>query len=280
MLLSNRLRIVPVNAADSAVLTASSQASADTGPAWLQTVGRTDIWRAAGTAATLTAVLDSLITPIDCVAIMTSNLSSACTWRVRLLSSGGVVLFDSGSVLACPPLPFAQFDWGFQPLGVNAFTFGLSAQSVCWLPARVAAASVLIDIVDPSNPAGYVEAARLVIGETWSPDDNYSYGSSLVWSSLSKSSRAEDGTLRTDAGASLRRFSLALDSMTETDRRRFAEIGRNVGLVKDFLVSARPADADASVVADYTMMAKFARDPAHSRRSFGRYAAAVEIEEA
>ena len=280
MPVSNRLRLVPVNAADTAVLTASSSASADTGPAQMQTIGRTDVWRSAGTAATLTAALASPITPVDCVALMTSNLSSASTWRVRVLAGGGAVLFDSGAVLACPPKPFEQFDWGFQPLGVNAFTFGLFTQSVCWLPARVAAASVVIDINDPSNPAGYVEAARLVIGETWVPEYNYAYGAGLTWSSLAKGGRAEDGTLRTEAGASLRRLSLSLEAMTDTDRRRFAELGRNVGLVKDFLVSARPTAADAAAVADYTLMAKFARDPAHNSRSFGRHAAAIEIEEA
>lgn len=280
MSLSNSLRLVPVNAADTAVITASSQAGAETGPAWLQTVGRTDVWRAAGTSATLTAALASPITAIDCVALMTSNLSSAATWRVRVRSSTAAVLFDSGSVLACPPLPFSEFDWGFQPLGVNAFSFGQAAHSVIWLPSRVPGASVQVDIADPYNPAGYIEAARLVIGETWSPDYSFSWGAPLTFGSLSKQARSEDGTLRTDAGAVMRKLSLPLNTMTDADRQRFAEIARSVGLQRDFLISAYPTAASAAKVADYTMMAKFVREQSVTSRSIGIYSSAIEMEEA
>lgn len=279
MSLSNSLRLVPVNAADTAVITASSQAGAETGPAWLQTVGRTDVWRAAGTSATLTAALASPITAIDCIALMTSNLSAAATWRVRLFSSASAVLFDSGVLLAAPPAPFGSFDWGFQGLGVNAFSFGLATQSVCWLPQRLPAASVVIDVADPTNPAGYIQASRLVIGDVWSPDNNFSWNSGLTWASSSKQQRTESGTLRTEQGAQFRKLSLSFEWMSEADRRRFSEIAQQVSTTRDFLLAAYP-QADQFKAADFTMMAKFARDLATTARAFGVYQAPIEIEEA
>lgn len=278
MALSHQLRLVPANAADTAVIVASNQASADTGPAWLQTVGRTDVWRAAGTSATLTATLASPITPVQCVALPVCNLSSAATIRARVLS-GAVVRFDSGTRLACPPLAFDKFDWGFAPLGVNAFSFGMAPQAVIWLPQRVAASSVVIDIADPYNPAGYVEAARLVIGDVWSPTYNFSNGNTLTWASQSKPGRAEDGTLRTEVGASMRKLALSLDAMTADDRRRFSEIAQHLGTRRDFLLCACP-QAEQDRAADYTMMAKFSRDPASVSRFIGFFQSAIEIEEA
>lgn len=278
-MLSSNLRIVPINAADTAIIIASSSASADTGPGELKAIGRTDVWRSAGTSATLTVELDSPITPIQAVALMTSNLSAAATWRIRVLSSTAVLRFDSGVVLACPPAPFGEFDWGFAPLGVNAFSTGLAAHSVCWLPERVPGASVLIDIEDPYNSAGYVEASRLVVGDVFSPDFNFARGSGLTWASIDKQERSEDGSLRTNPGARMRKLSLSMQNMTDSDRSKFAEIARHAGLTRDFLVSAFPVSADQSRVADYTMLAKFARDIATAATSFRRYQAPLEIEE-
>lgn len=278
-MLSHRLRLVPVNAADTAVIVASTQASADTGPAWLKTIGRTEIYRSAGTSATITATLASPITPVQCVALPVCNLSSAATIRVRVLSSTAAVLFDSGTRLACPPLAFDKFDWGFAPLGVNSFSFGMAPQAVIWLPERVAASSVVIDIADPFNPAGFVEAARLVIGDMWSPAYNFSNGNTLTWASQSKPGRAEDGTLRTEVGASMRKLTLSLDAMTADDRRRFSEIAQHLGTRRDFLLCACP-QAEQDRIADYTMMAKFSRDPSSVSRFIGFFQSAIEIEEA
>lgn len=278
MMLSNRLRIVPANAADTALLSASSSASADLGVDNLQVVGRTEIWRAAGTVATLTAELDSAMTPVQCIAVMTSNWSAAATWQVRVFSGTAATYFDSGTLLACPPLPLDQFDWGFAPLGVNAFSSGLPVHSVIWLPERVPAASVQIEINDQYNPDGHVEASRLVIGDVWSPETNFSTGSVLTWGNTDKQSRSEDGTLRTEVGIRMRKMSISFQGMPDSDRNRMAEIARQIGMKRDFLISACP-QANPLKAADHTMMAKFTRDMASSSVSLGRYQQSLEIEE-
>ena len=250
------LRIVAVNAADTAIV---AEASAVLPVTNLQNTTRTSVWRAGGTAATITA---SWVDPVavDSVALMTSNLSSAATWRVRAFDAADVMIYDSGNVLACPPRPLGELDWGFRPLGVNAFAFGLAAQSVLWLPERMLAASVVVDVDDAANPAGYVEASRLVIGERWEPVTNMSWGAQLTFEEHGSQSRADDGTLRSEPGAVSRALEFGLDWLTETDRAAFAEMSRYLGVHRDFLISAYPASS-ADRDAHYTLLAKLTRAP-------------------
>lgn len=270
----SNLRIVAVNAADTSVV---SEAGAVLPVTNLQNTTRTSVWRAGGTAATITAAWVDPVA-LDSVALMTSNLSGAATWRVRALDGGGVMLYDSGVSLACPPRPFGELDWGFRPLGVNAFAFGLAAQSVLWMPERVLASSVVIDVDDASNPAGYVEASRLVIGERWEPVTNMSWGAQLTFEERGNQSRADDGSLRSEPGAVSRALEFNLDWLAEPDRAAMAEMTRYLGVHRDFLVSAYPnggADRDAH----YTMLAKFTRAPGIKSVKYSINAAQVSCAE-
>lgn len=268
------LRLVPVNRADAATFSASS---AVLPAANLQTLTKTAVWRGAGTGATLTATFAGL-TPLDSIGLMTSNLTAGAMWRARVFD-GAALLSDSGSVLACPPDPLGELDFGYAPLGVNGFSFGRSAHSVMWLPTRYVGTSVQIDIDDPDNPSGYVEASRLVIGERWSPSKNFSWGSQLTPVELAKSSRAEDGTLRSEAGAKFNQLRLSLDWMTAADRRVFYAIAREIGLSKDFLISVYPDSSDTRLDSDYTLLAKFVGKSSIAAPRYGNYSAPVEIEE-
>jgi hypothetical protein len=269
------MRIIPVNMADRATLTATSEALAVTN---LQKPDRTAVWRATGTSASITATLSTDAT-IDSVALMTSNLSAAATWRIRVYDSGNSVIYDSGTILACPPDPFGTFDWGFAPLGVNAFTFGLSAYSINWQASRVLGRKVVIDISDPTNTSGYVEASRLVFGERWEPATNPDWGATLTWVEGGTQTRCEDGTLRSEAGAKWRKLSFSLGWMSPSDRSKFSEIVRQCGSKKDFVVSVFPSDSDAVKEAHYTMLAKFPPETSVLAATFARYSSSAQMEE-
>lgn len=249
------LRIVAVNAADTATVASPGAVLPVTN---LQNTTRTSVWRASGTAATITAAWADP-QALDSVALMTSNLTSAATWRIRAFDAA-VMLYDSSAVLACPPRPLGELDWGYRPLGVNAFAFGMAAQSVLWVAERVLATSVVIDIDDATNPAGYIEASRLVIGERWEPEYNMSWGAQLTFEERGSQSRADDGTLRSEPGAVSRTLEFSLDWLKELDRAAFAEITRYLGIHRDFLISAYPASS-ADKDAHYTMQAKLTRAP-------------------
>lgn len=271
----SNLRIVPVNHADAAVLTASSAALP---VSQLQTTGRTDVWRASGTSATLTVTFPSPTT-IDTVALMTSNFTPDAFWRIRVFNDVGGVLYDSTSILACPPKDISLVDWGYEALGVNAFAFGLSAQSVLWLPNRYVAHQVQIDLSNPTNFAGYIEASRLVIGARWSPTYNLSWGVNLSWEGGGKQSRAEDGSKRSEPGATWRKLGFSLDWLTEADRAVFAEMARRLNTATDFLISAYPGAGNYREE-HYTLLGKFARAPGIAHPRLGYFSSnAVEIEE-
>ena len=269
------LRLIPVNRADGAILSASSEALP---VAQLQTTGRTNVWRANGTSATLTVTFPALTT-IDSVALMTSNFTPDAFWRIRVFNALGGVLYDSGAILACPPKDISLVDWCYEPLGVNAFAFGLAAQSVLWMPARYVAYQVQIDIDNPTNPAGYIEASRLVVGARWSPKYNFSWGVNLSWEGGGKPSRAEDGSKRSELGVTWRRLGFSLDWLTETDRAEFAEMARRLNISTDFLVCAYPGAGNFREE-HYTLLGKFARTPGIAHPHLGRFSSnSVEIEE-
>lgn len=270
------LRLVPVNHADAATLTASSAALPSEN---LQAIGRTAVWRATGPSATLTAIFPAPV-PVDSIALMTSNLTTAATWRIRAFDGGGVTLHDSGTVLACRPTT-AGIDLGFGadlPC-VNTFAFGIASQSVLWIPSRVSAHSVQIDLIDAANPAGYIEASRLVIGPRWEPAYSMGWGVTLSFEERGKQSRAEDGTLRSEPGAKQRTLKFPLDCLKETDRAKFAEIARRLGATSDFLISAFPAATSADLEADYTLVGKFIAAPGIGMRNYGIFGSQVEVGE-
>ncbi|MCL2829982.1 MAG: hypothetical protein FWD77_04490 [Betaproteobacteria bacterium] len=271
---AHRLRFVPFNVADEALISGPS-ASADTGPENLQVASRSDVWRAAGDSTARLALSWTKSRQIGCVALLRGNFSATAQWRICAYFDDALV-FDSGISAVAPPKKLGELDWGFDPLGARAFG-GAPPFGLYWLPRSVACDCLLIDLWDAAKPE-FFEAARLVAGEVWIPDYNLSRGFGLTFSDLSKQSRAADGTLRTDAGAKLRKLSIQLGNLSERDRSRLAEvIGRN-GLVKDFLVSVSP-QAGMRRAADYTLLAKFIRDIAQTQASHLRYAASIDLEE-
>lgn len=267
--------MVPTNLVASATVTASSAVLSANN---LKTIGRTEVWRSTGTTATLTVSFATDET-IDTVALMTSNLSAASTWRIRIYNASAVLQYDSGTNLACPPREFGSLEWGYEPLGVNAFAFGMAAQSVLWIPTPYAGRSVVIDLVDSSNTSGYLEASRLVIGRRYEPQFNMSNGIILSFEERGKQARSEDGTLRSEQGVKMRNMSFSMDTFQEADRADIAEISRRLGTKTDFLISAFPSDISLDLDIHYTMMAKFTRVPGIGAPHYGFYSTQINVEE-
>ncbi|MFA7241087.1 MAG: hypothetical protein WC091_13340 [Sulfuricellaceae bacterium] len=271
----HNLRLIPINCADAAILSATSAVLPVEN---LQAAGRTNVWRAAGTSAVLSVSFPAPAT-IDSVAVMTSNLTPDAFWRIRFLGDVGQTLYDSTSILACPPKDISEVDWGYEPLGVNAFAFGVAAQSIHWLPNRFVASAVQIEIDNPTNPAGYIEASRLIIGAGWSPEANISLGCIFFWEERGLQKRAGDGFLRSEAGAKFRKIGFGLEWLSEGDRKFFAEMAFRLGTSKDFLVSVYP-DAGYFRAEHYCCVAKFVRAPGIARHSNWFFSSnSIEIEE-
>ncbi|MDC8756270.1 hypothetical protein [Janthinobacterium fluminis] len=272
------LRIISDNAADRAVLSVSSQAGG-LGAANLLTDIKGQVWRAAGTSATLTAVWPAG-ERIGGVHLPFCNLSSGATVRVRgyTWATDAAPVFDTGAVFACPALPLGVWEWG-APLGVNAFAYGGGAHGRVWIEPSHVVQKLVIDIVDVGNAAGYVEAARLVCGYYWSPTHNADYGAPLTVIDRSAQYRNEAGDMMVSRGTQHRKQSLNLSALSAEDRAALYAIARGNGMARPLLLSVCPANADPLLEQAHQMYCRLVTSPAMSTPNYLRYAAQLDFEE-
>lgn len=272
------LRIVYDNAADRAALTASSQ-TGELGPANLQLDDKYYVHRSLGLALTITATWPSPEIA-GCVALPFCNLTPTATIRVRGYVEPGDAVpdFDTGVVPACEYARLGMWDWGALPLGVNAFSYGGGTYARCWLP-MVSIKKLVIDLADPDNPAGYIEAARLVVGPYWSPEHNASYGAGVTSFDTSTQNRTGAGSQTVERGAMYRKLSLALEHMTSLDRAELWRIVRGNGLTLPVLVSLYPDSDDGELEQAHQVYGRLASNSAITTPYYQAYATNIEIEE-
>ncbi|MDN2709576.1 hypothetical protein O0880_09110 [Janthinobacterium sp. SUN118] len=272
------LRIIHHNAADLAAITASSQSGALTVVNLLTDI-KSEVWRSTGMHATLSAVFP-LASLIGAVVLPFCNLSSAATLRVRgyALAVDATPAFDTGFVQACAYQPLGAWDWGLEPLGVNAFAYGGGVYGRIWFaPAWVE--KLEIDIDDPLNPAGYIEASRLVAGMYWSPESNADYGASVTADDASQHYRNEGGDLLTNVGPRNRKLALSLNTMSPQDRSKLMAILRGNGKSRPIFVSLFPESADPLLEQDHQLYGKLPEAVAIATPQFERYSASITVEE-
>lgn len=274
----NNLRIIYDNAADRAVLTASSQAGV-LGPANLQREGKSSVLRSVGTSLTITATW-AAPEIVGGVALPFCNLAPQASLRVRgyVEPDDAAPAFDSGTILACEYARLGMWNWGALPLGVNAFSYGGGTYGRCWFQMR-SVKKLVIDVADPDNPAGYIELARLVAGAYWSPEQNASYGAGVTPGDTSSQYRNGAGEQKVERGASYRKLSLVLDHMTPLDRAELWRVVRGSGLSRPLFVSLYPEDHDVELEHAHQVYGRLANLAAITTPAFQAYATNIEIEE-
>jgi hypothetical protein len=237
------LRIIHDNAANRS--TASLVASTTAGSliaANMLTDRKTEPHRSTGTSVSYTITWPSAEN-IGGVGMPATNLSAEATARVRLYSdtAGTVLLADSGTVFACPGVNVEMWDWE-GVLNANAFAHGGASKSAVWFANNWSAKCCVIDLLDPTNPAGYIDNSRLVVGAWWSPTWNAKYGVQALPfdTSFVKRNDADDaiGERRQQHDT----MKLDLQYMPEADRARVMQIARNVGTARNFFLSLSPND--------------------------------------
>lgn len=272
------LRIIYDNAADRAVLTASSQAGA-LGPVNLQRGGRSSVLRSIGATLVITVTWPSPEI-VGGVALPFCNLTPGATIRVRGYIEVGqsVPAFDTGVMPACEYARLGMWDWGALPLGLNAYSYGGGTYARCWFQMR-SIRKIVIDLDDPDNPAGYIEAARLVAGAYWSPEQNASYGAGVTPVDTSIQYRNGAGEQKVERGAMYRKLSLALDHMTPLDRAELWRIVRGNGLSRPLFISLYPDSDDVELEQTHQVYGRLANLAVITTPSFQAYATNIEIEE-
>lgn len=306
---ANNLRIIYQNIVDvsTTTITASSTASASTPATNMKLDSKSVVWRSGSVTtsptnglytakANLVVSLSSSI--IGGIILPFCNLSSAATIRVRgytgtaptlggttdspTVTATGTLVFDTGTVNACPYQVLGLWNWGSLPLGVNSYSYGGGTYGRVWVPlaSQGACTSLAIEIVDTQNQSNYIEASRLVIGSYWSPKYNTSFGLSSTTKDLSTHKRSDSGDLVTTRGISYRSMNFDLKYLTPTDRLEFTRILRGNGLPRPLVISLFPDNnEDWEKEQAHQVYGKLAQLPDVVHPMFDIYSTNIEIEE-
>lgn len=184
--------------------------------------------------------------------------------------------YDSGLVLACPA-PAIRLR-GFTPAqAASAYAYGGGACARHWLPANMMARGLAIDISDPDNLQGYIEAACLVAGPVWSPVYNASAASVTVVD-RTELTRGAGGDQLADPGTISRRVPVDLRALTDEDRATFLKLVRN-SRAHPILLSVFPGHADVALERDHAVYGRRTKDSDIAYQFMGRYATTLEVEE-
>lgn len=271
------LRLVHRNDADQATSLSASTTAGSLVAALMQNDRKGGAHRSTGTSVSYTLTWTGGVS-IGCVALPATNLGPTATMRVRLYSDTActTLLQDSGTNFACVGLTSVPWTWT-GTYNVNSFAYGIMSKAVTWFAANQAGVKgLIVDLVDTSNPAGYIDCSRIVAGPWWSPEWNAEYGCTMLISDDSTTFRNGAGDLPTDRGPMHSELSITLPLMPEADRSQLAQVMRANGVWKPIFLSLMPAwGTDAEQ--DHMIFGKRKNSP-YDHPSFARYKHPMTIE--
>lgn len=184
------------------------------------------------------------------VALVNHNLSVSAQYRVRLSDDptfAGVTA-DSGWTAVWPAvypsgtLPWGAPNWwnGTYPADqIEAYTGTL----VYVLSQTVGARYIRVELSDPANPDGFIQAGRAFAADGWQPVRNMTYGASLAWESRTEVQEALSGAEYFNVRTPVRVARLGLDAMGQDEAMATAfEIQRAMGVEDELLFIWDPDD--------------------------------------
>lgn len=274
------LRVISSNAVDAATLTSADFLS--TLPVTnLQVEGRARVARTTNATGTKT-INGNFAGSTLCSALVLygHNLTGTATWRLRLyngVNQTGTVVYDSTTLTPLTVTGWGSFQWGVEPWGSGVFADWQQPFYVLWY-APVYALSFRLELVDTLNPAGYLQASRLIIGRYLSPFYNADYGLTLAWETNSEQRRTLGGSVRTDRRATFRRVSFDLSALDISERALWLDLARSSSLHRELFISIYP-ESGGEIERDHTLLAKFTQASPTTLPTPNRWAQKFELTE-
>ena len=216
---------------------------------------------------------------LEAGAVMTSyypTTAAAATRPVGYIDSWQSYDYDSGFVLACPA-PAVELEGFTLGQAASAYAYGGGAYARHWLPQQLDATGLAVDITDPDNLQGYLEAACMVAGPVWSPQYNAS-GTSVSVIDRTEISRSAAGDQLVDPGTISRKVPVDLRAMPEVDRARFLDLVRN-SRAYPILMSVFPEHAYVALERDFMVYGRRTKDSDIAYQFAGAYSTTLEVEE-
>lgn len=273
------MRVAYVNKSDSANLVASS-AVGGLVVSNLKTNYKTEVWRSASSNATLTITWPAGKI-VSVVALPFCSLSSAAKVRIKAytLSSDTNPVYDSGAVVAIPPVPLTEWPWGSSTLGVNSYAFGNKSTMVKWIPEG-SYGKIEIILNDELNPLGYIEVGRLFVSSYYEFQINADWGAQTGITDSSTQYRNDASDLLTDRGFQYKTLSFSLSSLKAADRFQLSNILKASALSGPILVSLLPEYSDVQLEQDYQIYGKLTNLSSISITQIDKFSGSIELQEA
>jgi len=185
---------------------------------------------------------------VDFAALIKHNISTTGTirWRLSNVSNFATTVYDSGVVDAWPSveefgtLPWGVFSWGGYLNPTVAAEYTISTFDV--LDSTVQARYLRIDISDPDNADGYIQAGRLISGPAYRPSINYANGVEFEFVDESRVTKSRGGQTFIDEVERFRRIRFDLINLPENEvfQNVFNRLDRLKGIAGDILVIPQP----------------------------------------
>lgn len=217
------LRVVPVNAADTATLAASPAAAATAPVTDLQLIARDRSFRSTSLASqVISGHWGGDLKAVNAWALLRHNLLGAQV-TLQLFSDAAltVEIYNSGviDVYADSPL-WGSFNWGEVPWGTPANDpLAIEAPFIRFLSPTIYAAGFKLTIANlGAMSVAYFDLGRLWLGEYLEAPYQARFGKQLGWESSTQSQKTRGGSSRPNAGARWRALRLDLFQLNDADR--------------------------------------------------------------
>lgn len=265
------LRTLYTNSANSAALTASSTAGSLSASNLLTDI-KSQVWRATGTSASITATW-TIAQTINCVALPFTNFTNSATMRVMGYTNAAdaTAVFDTGIIQCC------NYSAREVIQGVSSFGFAGGIYASLFF-SEASVKKIVVSIADSANPSGYIEASRLVTGAYWSPTINADYGAQVGWKDESQHVRNDAGDLLTDIKTRAKTLTLNFSNASVTDREALMAVMRN-GIGSPLYISIFPDDTDKNLEQDYQIYGKLSQQSQIAIARYAAYSTALTIDE-
>ena len=277
----NKLRIVRENLVKTAAtLTADTEAGSLVVEN-MQDDRKSVIWRSTAKTATIT-VTWSLSQFVNCVILPFCSLKSEATMRVRLYSTGDVLEYDSTATICCAYSTFEVFNWGSEPLGVNAYTVGggTYARVYCdetqYNNGNIVKVVIDLDDDNASQANSYLESGCLVIGEYYEFNYNPNYGANIKAKFSDKEERSQAGDLITIQGNLTKSLNFNLGWINAQGRDQVANMFKQS--TTPIFISMFPEDSDITREQDGQIYGKI-QSSGYNHSFYNNYATTIPVKE-
>ena len=245
------LRIAYQNHADTATLTADPVAEALMPVTYLQNDSRSHVWRSTSLAdQTIYFEWGGESKTLSGCRLDGHNLITNDTLQLVLYPNvdfTGTPLYNPGAVDVYEDNIFDGPQWD-------------SAFSSLFFASTAGVKSGKLVLHSPSNPAGYMQAARLFLGAYTEASYNPKQGMTTGWAGNSGQVRRDGGSFGVKTRAKWRQLAFDMFLMTEAERATWMEIGGYVMNEKTVWVSVFPGETGTQR-RDHDIMGKFEKSP-------------------